>query len=201
MDQAAEPTGAEPTVEEIQDLYLNYHSRAAMANDQLTEMAEAQRQQAEAVVSVIQSLRDQLRASETARLTLEDDNRRLQSRVVDQERQLKHLHTNFARLSEGYSAIMQVVENTHTSSVGLTQRIDAMLLQNDLGIGQRGAPAPARRVSEFRDDVFAHQQRPLHVEPAPHDYRPHAAYGGDQYPAYGSEGIASRPMPSFRNER
>ena len=202
MENDVEPNGAEPTVEELQDFYLNAQSRGAVARDHLSELVETQRRQAEAVVTLIETLREQLRASETARISLEDDNRRYLSRIGEQDRQLKHVHSNFARLSEGYSAIMQVVENTHTSSLGLHQRIDAMLLQNDLGIGNRATQAPARRVSEFREGVFAPQQRPLHHEPAPQDYRQHDPYAGDgQYNSYGSEGYASRPMPSTRNER
>lgn len=206
MEHDVEASGGDPSVAELQDFYLNAEGRAAIAREHLLEMAETQRKQAEAVVSVIQSLRDALRASETARLSLEEDNRRQAARIVDTERQLKLVHTNYARLSESYSSMMSIVENTHTDSLGLNQRIDAMLLQNDLGLSRHAPPAPARRVTEFRDGVFSHPAvRQAHPEPRQaqmhHDAYYAAPHHESEFTTYGHDTYATRPLSAHRNER
>jgi hypothetical protein len=155
MEHDVEASIGNPSVEELQDFYLNSESRAAIARDHLAEMMDAQRKQAESVVFVINSLRDGLKTSETARLSLEEEVRRLLARNSDLERQFKHVHTNYMRLSDSYSGMMRIVEDTHSSSVGLNHRIDSMLLQNDLGMTRQNPAAPARRVTEFRDGVFS----------------------------------------------
>jgi hypothetical protein len=206
MDQGADPSGGENPVEGMQDNFLLSQHRASIASEHLSEMVERQRTQAEAVVALIGNLRDQVRASEMARLTAEDDNRRLLDRNADLERQLRLMQTNYERLSAGYNAMMQVVENTHTSSVGLNQRIEAMLLQNDLGISPRASAPPARRIDEFREGAFAHPARHQHPQ-SDFDRReimsrvPHVhGYDNGQFSTYGSEGAHAQPL-TLRNER
>jgi predicted nucleic acid-binding protein len=197
---------SDPSVAELQDFYLNAESRAVIAREHLSEMAETQRKQAESIVSVIQSLRDALRSSETTRLSLEEENRRQSARIVDTERQLKIVHANYARLSESYSSMMNIVENTHTDSLGLNQRIDAMLLQNDLGLARHAAALPVRRVTEFRDGVFSQQSaRPAHPDSPPpqmhHDAYYTAPHQESEFTTYGHDPYATRPLSAHRNER
>nr|WP_250807684.1 hypothetical protein [Neorhizobium tomejilense] len=208
MDHDVDASGGDKSVEGVQDVFLISQHRASIARDHLAEMMERQREQAEAVVTMIQSLREQLRISETARLTIEDENRRLHDRNAEIERQMRHVQGNYNRLADAYNGMMQVVENTHTSSVGLTQRIEAMLLQNDLGIAPRPHASPVRRLEEFREGAFAGPARQPHGDYDRRDYHPrgdyHArdGYGSDnQFTAYGSEGSHARPLSSLRNER
>lgn len=199
MDNEAAPNGGDRSVESVQDFLLVSSHRATIAQDQLSEMVGKQRAQAEAIVDTINRLREQLRMSETSRLTLEDENRRLRDQVVDLDAQLRHVHDNYDRLSDGYSSMMQVIENTHTSSVGLTQRIEAMLLQNDLGIGHRNPLPPVPRVEEFRQGVFAG-----HTTPTRHPVSPAVPHGyGREEPVHFNDPrqAALRPLTSFKSER
>ncbi|MBY3433426.1 hypothetical protein HFN89_04630 [Rhizobium laguerreae] len=207
MEHEVEASGGEPSVADLQDLYLNSESQGAIARDRLSEMVDVQRRQAEAVVTVISQLREGLRTSEGARLSLEEENRRLAIRLVDLERQLKLIHSNYSRLTESYSTMMRFVEDTHTSSVGLNHRIDAMLLQNELGMSRDSSPAPARRVTEFRDGVFSHpavrQHHPEVRHPEMHlgSYYQPAPHHESEFTTYGHDTYAPRPMPAHRNER
>ncbi|MDW9479025.1 hypothetical protein GOB57_10155 [Sinorhizobium meliloti] len=205
MEHDVEASGGDRSVEELQDFYLNAESRAAIARDHLMEMMETQRKQAESVVGVLKSLRDTVRVSESARISLEDENRRQASRIVELERQLKLVYTNYSRLSESYSTMMRFVEDTHSNSIGLNHRIDAMLLQNDLGIARQAPQAPAQRVTEFREGVFSQPAvRHAHPENRPsetlHDgyYAPHAE---SEFTTYGHETHGHRPLSALRNER
>jgi hypothetical protein len=146
---------ADPPIEALQDTFLMSEHRAAVATRQLAEMMEERRRQAEAMLAEIGALRENLRNSEIARLRADDENRHLSLRVADLERQLKHVHANFLRLSEGYSNMVRVVEDTHSASLALDQRIENMVLHNDIGLGRHVGPLqPARRVAEFQTDVF-----------------------------------------------
>lgn len=204
MEHDVEASGGDPSVADLQDFYLNAEGRAARAREHLTEVMEAQRKQAEAVVAVIKSLRETVRDSETARISLEDDNRRQSARIVELERQLKLVHANYGRLSESYSAMMSVVEDTHSSSIGLGQRIEAMLLQNDLGLERHAPHGPARRVTEFREGVFSHpaarhpDHRPSEMLRDAHYRAPHHE---SEFTTYGHDPYAARPLSALRNER
>lgn len=197
MDHDVESPGGTPSVEELQDFYLNSESKAAIARGHLEDMIEFQKKQAATVVNVIHSLREGLRNSEKSRLLLDDENRRQAAQIVELERQLKHVHANFARLSTVYSAMMRVVEDTHANSVGLHQRIDAMLLPNELSI-DHPVPTPSRRATEFRESVFpqSHLNRP-HREP----HMPRLNDGHHSalhHTAYEHEGYSSLSMPAHR---
>jgi hypothetical protein len=102
--------------------------------------------------------------------------------------------------------MMSIVENTHTDSLGLNQRIDAMLLQNDLGLSRHAPSAPARRVTEFRDGVFSHPAvRQAHPEPRQaqmhHDAYYAAPHHESEFTTYGHDTYATRPLSAHRNER
>lgn len=206
MDEDVGASGGDPSVAALQDHYLTAESRASMARDHLAEMAETQRKQAESVVAVITGLREGLRNSEMARISLDDDNRRLSAQNADLERELRIVHANYVRLSESYSSMVNVVENTHSSSVGLHQRIDAMLLQNDLGIPRHPQATQPGRVTQFREGVFspaqprAHMHDPrvpqMHQEP----FFPPQQHEGD-FHHYGQDHYATRPAPAHRIER
>jgi hypothetical protein len=207
MEHDVEASGGEPSIADLQDTYLNSESQGAIARDRLSEMMDVQRRQAEAVVTVITQLREGLRASEGARLSLEEENRRQGVRILDLERQLKIIHSNYSRLTESYASMMRIVEDTHTSSVGLNHRIDAMLLQNDLGMSRDNPQAPARRVTEFRDGVFSHPAVRQHHQEVRHPemhlgahYHP-APIHDSEFTTYGHETHAPRPLSAFRNER
>jgi hypothetical protein len=187
MDGNTEPQAAARNVEELQDFYLSSESRAALARNQLTEMMEHQKQQAELVVQTITRLREQLIASETARLQLANDNRILEENNNFLERELRLVRHNFERLNEGYTAMMSVVENTHTSSINLNQRIDAMLLQHDVSM-QGQPPRTAPRLAEFRDQAFGVRPHPNHAVRHSHE-APQPMSHHHPYPAHRHEGF------------
>jgi hypothetical protein len=204
MEHDVEASGGDPSVADLQDFYLNAESRAALTRDYLAEMIDAQRNQAETVVAKFTAMTDALQASEKARIYLDDENRRQASRISELERQLKLVHVNYARLSESYSSMMSVVEDTHSNSIGLGQRIEAMLVQNDLGLDRHAPQGPARRVTEFRDGVFAHpalrhpDQRPSEML---REVRHQAPHHESEFTTYGHDTYAARPLSALRNER
>jgi len=202
MSNDVEPQGSDPSVEDLQDFFLSAEIRAQSAREHLAEIAENQRRQAEAVVTLVEHLREQLRASEAARIRLEDDNRRQSGRIADLEQQNRLVNANYSRLADSFSSFMRDVEDTRAHAVPLHKRIDAMLVQNDLGIGGRTPPPPSPRIAEFRDSVF-HHQSPRHQQPSEHRHPPYD--GGDGYgnefTSYGHERHMPHPQHAYRNER
>lgn len=148
------------------DFFDRTEHRASMAAGKIADMVASSRRQSQDIAEFARDMRDQIRASETSRLQVEEENRKLTKRLDDTLMELEVFKSNYRRLSQGFANLIRSLEETVENGAGLperlgvSERIDAMLLHNEL---RTAASAdrfqPPHRVSSAAERFFGHPPR------------------------------------------